>query len=66
MNPYWKWISKDRNLFYDEKYANDGFNMIYWDFFDKAVSDIKKAEKMEGQENSQPKNTPNPKSRAGD
>lgn len=37
MNPYWQWIRKDRNLFYDRKYANDGFNMIYWDFFDKAV-----------------------------
>ena len=51
MNPLWKWISKDRNLFYDEKYANDGFNMIYWDFFDKAVSKIQEAEEKEKQEN---------------
>ena len=52
MNPFWKWVSKDRNLFYDEKYANDGFNMIYWDFFDKAVSEIQEAEEKEKQENS--------------
>lgn len=52
MNPYRKWISSDRNLFYDEKYANDGFNMIYWDFFDKAVSGIKEEEEKE--KNSQP------------
>src|SRR3990172_4088242 len=32
--PYWKWVKNDRSLFYDDKYANDGFNMIYWDFFD--------------------------------
>jgi hypothetical protein len=49
MKPYWKWVSKDRNLFYDEKYSNDGFNMIYWDFFDKSVSDKKEGE--EKQEN---------------
>ena len=38
-NPYWKWIKADRNLFYESKYANDGFNMIYWDLFDKAIAD---------------------------
>ncbi len=53
MNPFWKWVSKDRNLFYDGKYTNDGFNMIYWDFFDKAVSEIQEAEKKEKKENSQ-------------
>ena len=40
--PYWKWIKKDRNLFYERKYLNDGFNMIYWDLFDKALADLKK------------------------
>jgi hypothetical protein len=40
--PYWKWIKDDRNLFYESRYANDGFNMMYWDLFDKALSDIKK------------------------
>lgn len=32
--PYVKWLKKDRLLFNDEKYSNDGFNFIYWDFFD--------------------------------
>lgn len=50
--PYWKWIKKDRNLFYESKYANDGFNMIYWDLFDKALADLKKGTEKE-QTNSQ-------------
>ena len=45
--PYWKWIRKDRNLFYEGKYANDGFNQIYWDFFDKALAEIKKEEEID-------------------
>ena len=53
MNLYWKWIKKDRNLFYEEKYANDGFNMIYWDFFDDALADIRREEEKERQNNSQ-------------
>jgi len=53
VNPYWKWISKDRNLFYEGKYANDGFNMIYWDFFDKAVSVIRDEKEKERQKNPQ-------------
>lgn len=36
-------------MFYENKYANDGFNMIYWDFFDKAVA---KTKKIEGNEES--------------
>jgi hypothetical protein len=51
--PYWKWIRKDRNLFYEGKYANDGFNMIYWDFFDNAVADIKKEGEKDKQMNCQ-------------
>jgi hypothetical protein len=54
MNPYWKWIKNDRNLFYEEKYGNDGFSMIYWDFFDKAIADIKnetEKEKMKSEQN---------------
>ena len=42
IRPYWGWIQKDRNLFYERQYANDGFNMIYWDLFDKALVDLKK------------------------
>lgn len=51
MKPYGKWIRKDRNLFYEGKYANDGFNMIYWDYFDQAAADIRK--EKESQMNSQ-------------
>ena len=50
--PYYNWIQKDRNLFYERQYANDGFNMIYWDFFDKALADLKKGTEKE-QTNSQ-------------
>jgi hypothetical protein len=42
MRPYRKWIINDRNIFHETKYANDGFNMIYWDFFDNAVAEIQK------------------------
>lgn len=45
--PYLKWIQRDRNLFYERKYTNDGFNMIYWDLFDKAILDLKKEDKKE-------------------
>ena len=34
MKPYEKWLKEDRLIFNDEKYGNDGFNFIYWDFFD--------------------------------
>jgi hypothetical protein len=51
--PYSKWIKKDRNLFYEGKYANDGFNMIYWDFFDKTVAEIQKETEREQKINSQ-------------
>jgi len=51
--PFWKWIKKDRNLFYEGKYANDGFNMIYWDFFDKTVTEIQKETGTEQKINSQ-------------
>jgi hypothetical protein len=52
MRPYWKWIDRDRNLFYEKKYANDGFNMIYWDFFDSAVAEIKSQNEKEQKINS--------------
>jgi type II secretory pathway pseudopilin PulG len=54
-SPYWKWIKKDRNLFYERKYANDGFNMIYWDLFDKALADLRnETEKEKGIDKEQP------------
>jgi hypothetical protein len=53
MNRFWKWIKKDRNLFYDGKYYNDGFNMIYWDFFDKTAAEIQKETEKEQKMNSQ-------------
>lgn len=34
IKPYEKWLKEDRLIFYNEKYGNDGFNFIYWDFFD--------------------------------
>jgi hypothetical protein len=34
MTPYEEWLKQDRLIFNDEKYGNDGFNFIYWDFFD--------------------------------
>jgi hypothetical protein len=39
VKPFGRWIANDRNLFYDGKYSNDGFNMMYWDLFDKALRD---------------------------
>ncbi len=51
--PYWKWIKKDRNLFYENRYANDGFNMIYWDLVDKELSEINEAQEKENKANSQ-------------
>jgi hypothetical protein len=57
LNPYRKWINKDRKLFYDGKYANDGFNMIYWDFFDKAVLTVN------GNKEKEKRETPNHKRR---
>jgi len=44
IEPYAEWIMNDRNLFYDDKYSNDGFNMMYWDFHDKALAAQKEAE----------------------
>lgn len=42
IKPFEKWIKRDRNIFYDDKYANDGFNMIYWDLYDHIVTEMKK------------------------
>jgi hypothetical protein len=53
MKPYWKWLKNDRKLFYEKKCANDGFNMIYWDFFDNALAEIRRQEEKERQKNSQ-------------
>lgn len=49
VKPYWKWVKKDRSLFYDDRYANDGFNMIYWDFHDSAIAQIKKEHEKESE-----------------
>lgn len=35
INPYKKWIEKDRLIFNDDKYWNDWFNFMYLDFFDE-------------------------------
>jgi hypothetical protein len=35
----------DRDLVYEGKYGNGGFNMIYWDFFDMALADMKEPKK---------------------
>ena len=35
VEPYQKWLKDDRQIFADAKYANDGFNFIYYDLFDK-------------------------------
>ena len=35
MDPFREWIKRDRLLFFDEKYANDGFNWMYLDLFEK-------------------------------
>ncbi len=51
--PFWKWLKKDRNLFYEGKYTSDGFNMIYWDFFDKAIAEVQKQTEKEQKMNSQ-------------
>lgn len=45
IQPYWKWIKAGRNLFYENKYANDGFDMIYWEFYDKAIAEMEKESK---------------------
>ena len=37
VEPYEKWLKRDRNLFSDPKYGDDGFNFIYYDFFDKLL-----------------------------
>jgi hypothetical protein len=47
LKPFWKWVKDDRNLFYENKYANDGFNMIYWDFYDYAIEQIRKVQEIE-------------------
>lgn len=39
IEPFKKWLKNDRNLFDDSKYKNDGFNFIYWDFFDKRLKE---------------------------
>jgi hypothetical protein len=41
--PLKKWLSKDRKLFFDKKYANGGFNRKYLDLFDMELTEsIKK------------------------
>jgi hypothetical protein len=35
-----KWLKDDRNLFYDPKYGNAGFNWLYWNLFDKQKTEI--------------------------
>jgi len=42
IKPFGKWLKNDRNIFCDEKYADDGFNMIYWDFYDHIAAEMKK------------------------
>ncbi len=37
--PYDKFIKFDRNLFYEEKLRNGGFNMMFWDFYDKCLKE---------------------------
>ncbi|MFA6119716.1 MAG: hypothetical protein WC688_07370 [Parachlamydiales bacterium] len=37
--PYDKFIKSDRNLFYEEKMGNDGFNTIFLDFYDKCLKE---------------------------
>lgn len=39
IEPFKKWLKHDRKLFDDSKYKNDGFNFIYWDFFDKRLKE---------------------------
>lgn len=39
MEPYQKWLMTDRNIFNDSKYADDGFNFIYYDFFDRRMEE---------------------------
>ena len=34
VKPFKKWLANDRNLFWDNRYANDGFNMKYLDLVD--------------------------------
>lgn len=34
LEPYQQWLNRDRSLFEDKRYYGDGFNWIYWDFFD--------------------------------
>jgi hypothetical protein len=41
IKPFGKWLKNDRNIFCDEKYADDGFNMIYWDLYDHVVAEMK-------------------------
>lgn len=45
ITPYEKFLKKDRHLFYEEKMGNGGFNMMYWDFFDKQLSEFKNIKK---------------------
>jgi hypothetical protein len=46
MEPYKKWLMTDRNIFNDSKYADDGFNFIYYDFFDRRLREWHSAELM--------------------
>jgi len=37
--PHKEFLKKDRSLFCSKKYRNDGFNFMYWDFFDDLLTD---------------------------
>jgi hypothetical protein len=36
---YKKWLKHDRNIFYEDSRSGDGFNFIYWDFFDRRLKE---------------------------
>lgn len=38
-NPYEKFIKHDRNLFWEQKLYNAGFNQIFLDFYDKSLKE---------------------------
>lgn len=50
VNPYYAWLKNDRNLFTEEKYSNDGFTFMYFDFHDKAIEEHVLAQKKEDKE----------------
>lgn len=50
VKPYDKWLKNDRNIFYDDKYRNVGFNTIYLDFVDMNIAEFKKTQEEENRE----------------